>query len=72
MNRMPASPVISKGLEIAEKHLGIVELAKRLHTVPSIIHAWRLGHDTMPEYKFLALVDILSGLEPDWTEGAKG
>ena len=71
MNRMPASPVVSKGLEIAEKHLGIVELAKRLHTVPSIIYAWRLGHDTMPEYKFLALADILSALDPDWTEGAQ-
>ena len=64
---MPAGSAISKGLEIAEKHIGIVELAKRLHTVPSIIHAWRLGHDNMPEYKFLALVDILAGLEPGWT-----
>ena len=71
MNRMPASPVICKGLEIAEKHLGIVVLAKRLHTVPSIIHAWRSGHDTMPEYKFLALVDIVAALEPEWTEGTQ-
>jgi hypothetical protein len=71
MKRMPASPLISKGLEIAENHLGIEELANRLHTVPSIIHAWLRGHATMPEYKFLRLVDILNELEPDWTDHAQ-
>jgi hypothetical protein len=70
MNRMLASPLISKGLEIAENHLGIDELAKRLHTVPSVIHAWRMGQATMPEYKFLRLVDLLTELEPDWTDKA--
>ena len=71
MNRMPTSPLISKGLEIAEKHLGITELAKRLHTTDSVIRSWQLGHATMPEYKFLRLVDILNELEPDWTDKAK-
>src|SRR5205085_12374299 len=70
MNRMPASPLISKGLEIARNHLGIEELAKRLHTVPSVVHAWHMGHSTMPEFKFLRLVDILNELEPDWTDKA--
>ena len=71
MNRMPTSPLISKGLQIAEKRLGIEELAKRLRTTDSMIRAWRMGHATMPEYKFLRLVDILNDLEPDWTKDAK-
>ena len=60
-----------QGLEIAERHLGIAELAKRLHTTDSMIRAWRMGHATMPEYKFLGLVDILNELEPGWTDKAK-
>ena len=70
MNRMPR-PFISKGLEMAQNHLGIEELAHRLHTVPNVIQAWRMGHATMPEYKFLRLVDILNELEPDWTDNAE-
>jgi len=68
MNRMPVSPLISKALEIAEERLGMETLAKRLHTTDSLIRAWRLGHATMPEYKFLRLADILSELEPGWSE----
>jgi hypothetical protein len=30
-----------------------------------------MGHATMPESKFLALVDILNELEPDWTDKVK-
>jgi hypothetical protein len=55
MNRLPTSPLIMRGLEIAE----------------TTIRAWRLGHATMPEYKFLRLVDILTVLDPKWTDEAK-
>lgn len=71
MNRVPTSPLVTKGLEIAEKRLGVEELSKRLGAPESTIHAWRFGHATMPEYKFLRLVDILTELDPDWTDQAK-
>jgi len=70
MNRIPVSPIIGKALEIAEKRLGVVELAKRLYTTVSLIQAWRMDHATMPEYKFLRLADLLNELEPDWTKDA--
>jgi len=71
MNRLPASPLITRGLEIAEKRLGMEELCKRLRATETSIRAWGLGHATMPEYKFLQLVDILSDLDPHWTDKAK-
>jgi len=71
MNRLPASPLITRGLEIAEKRLGIEELAKRLGAAETSIRAWRFGHATMPEYKFLRLVDILTVLDPAWTDVPK-
>ena len=71
MNRVPVSPLVMKGLEIAEKHLGMDELSRRLRAPADLVRAWRFGHTTMPEYKFLALVDILTDLDPDWTEQAK-
>jgi hypothetical protein len=71
MNRLPASPLISKGLEIAEKYLGMEELCRRLGAPDSTIKAWRFGHATMPERKFLLLVDILMELDPNWTDKAK-
>ena len=70
MNRLPASPLISKGLEVAEKHLGIEELCRRLGG-PDSTKAWRFGHATMPDHKFLLLVDILTELDPNWTDKAK-
>ena len=71
MNRLPVSPLITRGLEVAEKRLGMAELSRRLDVPDSTINAWRFGHATMPEYKFLRLVDILNELEPDWTDKAK-
>jgi len=68
MNRLPTSPLISRGLEIAEKRLGIDELTVRLNAPETSIRAWRLGHASMPEYKFLKLVDILTEIDPDWTD----
>lgn len=71
MNRLPVSPLITKGLEIAEKHLGIDELSRQLGAPDTTIRAWRFGHATMPERTFLKLVDILSAIDPDWTDKAK-
>jgi len=68
MNRLPPSPLATKGLEIAEKHLGIEELAVRVGAPVTAIRAWRMGHATMPERKFLKLVDILVVLDPSWIE----
>jgi len=68
MNRIPAGPLVSRGLEIASKHIGMEELSKRLGVPETTIRAWMFGHATMPEHKFLRLVDILSDIEPDWTD----
>jgi hypothetical protein len=72
MNRLPANPLIAQGLEIAEKQLGIAELSLRLGSPVSSIHAWKLGHASMPENKFLLLVDILTQIDPQWNEPDKG
>lgn len=68
MKRLAASPLIARALDIAEKRLGSEELCHRLAVPESAIRAWRLGHATMPQYKFLRLVDILTDLDPSWTE----
>jgi len=68
MKRLPASPLIARSLEIAEKHLGMRELAWRLHSAEDTIRAWREGHATMPQYKFLRLVDVLTELDPSWQD----
>ena len=68
---MPVSPLIARGLEIAEKRLGMLELSVRLGSPAESIKAWRMGHATMPERKFLLLVDILTDLDPNWVEQAK-
>lgn len=71
MNRIPSSPLIMRGLAIAERYLGMAELEIRLGAPASLILAWRNGHATMPERKFLKLVDILTDLDPDWQDEAK-
>ena len=68
MNRMAGSPLISRALELAEKRLGMGQLCHRLIVSETMIHAWRSGQATMPEYKFLRLIDILTELDPAWTE----
>ena len=68
MNRLPVSPLISKGLEIAEKRLGMTELSVRLGSPAGTINAWRLGHSAMPEQKFHLLVDLLLEIDPTWME----
>ena len=63
---MSVSPLIARALEVAEKHLGIEELCRRLVVPEELLRAWKRGHTTMPQYKFLRLVDILTELDPDW------
>ncbi|MFN2643395.1 MAG: hypothetical protein ABR570_00245 [Burkholderiales bacterium] len=65
MNRLP-SPLVMHGLETAEKHLGIDGLCQRLGTTRTAIQAWRMGHVEMPDRDFVALVDLLTDLEPGW------
>lgn len=69
MNRIPVSPLISRGLEIAQQRLGTDELCKRLGAPAALIQAWQFGYTPMPENKFLELVDVLTGLDPNWAEG---
>ena len=53
---------------MAEKHLGIDELCRRLVVPESLIRSWEMGTATMPEYKFLRLVDIITELDPSWID----
>lgn len=68
MNRPPASPLVSRAIDVAEKRLGMDELAQKLVAPPTAIEAWRSGHPSMPEAKFLKLVDILTDLSIQWDE----
>jgi hypothetical protein len=68
MERLPASPLITRALDIAEKAIGTAELSRRLGSPAGSIRAWRSGHATMPQDKFLQLVDILAELDPDWAD----
>ncbi len=67
MKRLP-SPLVARALAVAESHLGRKELARRLVAPETLIAAWRDGHATMPEYKFLQLVDILTDLQVSWND----
>jgi hypothetical protein len=71
MNRIPASPLIERALEIAEKLTGMERLSQRLGAPDTTIRAWRFGHATMPEHKFLRLVDLLAELDPNAIEDLK-
>jgi hypothetical protein len=68
MQRLAASPLVARALAVAEKHLGTEELCRRLVAPETMIRAWGIGHTTMPEHKFLRLVDILTELDPSWVE----
>lgn len=61
-----ASAVVLSGLEIAERHLGLDELSRRLGATPATIGAWRSGDVHMPDREFSVLVDLLGDLEPGW------
>ena len=71
MKRLPNSPLTARALEIAEKHLGVDELSRRLAVSETTLRSWRFGDVLVPEDKFLQLVDILAALDPAWTEKVK-
>jgi hypothetical protein len=68
MDRLPANPLVGRALDVAEGKLGIRELCRRLVAPEAVIRSWRLGQTNMPEYKFLQLVDILTEIDPTWTD----
>jgi CheY-like chemotaxis protein len=68
MNRLPVSPLVKRALDIAEKHLGLQELCARLGAHETSVHSWRFGHAEMPHQKFLLLVDLLTELDPKWSD----
>lgn len=67
MDRLPRPLLVMRALEVVEKKVGIHELARRLGMPPETVTAWRDGMATMPERKFLKLVDVLTELDPTWT-----
>lgn len=66
MKRLPVSPLTLRGLQIAEEELGLDEVARRLAVAPGTVDDWRMGLSSMPEEKFLGLVDILVTIDPTW------
>ena len=68
MERISANPLVIRALEVAEKRIGMKALSERLGSPAGSIEAWRHGKATMPEDKFLALVDLLTEIAVDWDE----
>ena len=68
MHRLPANPLISKGLELAERKLGMTELSVRLGSPAGTVNAWRSGDSAMPEHKFRLLIDLLLEIDPTWMD----
>jgi hypothetical protein len=56
---MPDTKFTARALERALRALGPEALATRLQSPPELIQTWINGHATMPERKFLRLVDVL-------------
>jgi len=70
VNRLPVNPLIMRGLRIAEEEWGLERLAARLGVSAGTIDDWRMGLATMPQDRFLALVDVLSSIDPSWKRTA--
>ncbi|HTM58775.1 MAG TPA: hypothetical protein VL199_00330 [Burkholderiales bacterium] len=62
---MPDQEVMARALERALKAIGPDLLSTRLQVPPELIQTWINGHATMPERKFLRLVDVLDEIEHD-------
>ena len=60
---MPDQAFKAQALERALKALGPDELSSRLNAPPELIQTWINGHATMPDRKFLRLVDLLGELD---------
>ena len=56
---MPDREFVVRALEQALKALGPDALSARLTVPPELIQTWINGHATMPERKFMRLVDVL-------------
>jgi len=66
MSPLPAGALVTRALQRAEKILGMGELARRLKATENSVMAWRDGHASMPERKFLVLVDLLDEIDASW------
>ena len=60
---MADKDVTTKALERALKSFGPDELSARLKSPPELIQTWINGHATMPQRKFLVLVDLLDEID---------
>ncbi len=60
---MPDREVLTRALERALKSLGPDALSARLRVPPELIQTWINGHATMPQRKFLLLVDLLDEID---------
>jgi len=54
---------MARALERALKAIGPDLLSSRLQAPPELIQTWINGHATMPERKFLRLIDVLDEIE---------
>jgi hypothetical protein len=68
MIRLPASPLVMKALEIAERRLGMDELSRRLRAPAALILDWRMGLAPMPDRKWFRMIDLLTELDPAWID----
>ena len=60
---MPDRQFTALALERALRAIGPDLLSARLQVPPELIQTWINGHATMPERKFLRLVDVLDEIE---------
>ncbi len=71
MNRITENPMVMRALQVAEQKLGLEQLSRRLSAPDATLRAWRDGQTTMPQHRFLLLVDLLTALDPSWYDGDK-
>jgi hypothetical protein len=57
-----------RALQVAEKRVGMANLVKVLRATEDTIRGWRDGLASMPQRKFLVLVDLLTELDLEWTQ----
>jgi hypothetical protein len=60
---MPDTEDMARALERALKALGPDGLSARLQVPPELIQTWINGHATMPQRKFLRLIDLLDEIQ---------